>query len=165
MAHWLAKDPGFTLVEALVALTLLAVSLLGLAMFFPLQIRLGTTSRISSETAKVAQRELDQIRTNVFSPSGSFTDTDGNVVDVGCAGTPETSCGNPLTSGGQIDFSLPPPVGYSVQLSDSSGQLYSVRWNITVTVNDNRKIILASKPISPPGGLARTVQLQTLMAR
>lgn len=158
--HW-----GFTLVEVLVALTLLSVALLGLAMLFPLEIRLGALSRVSSEAAKVAQREFEQIRGNAFSSSGTFTDMDGNSVDVACVGPPGTSCGNPLTTVGEIDYSLPPPVGFSVQFTDSSGQPYSVRWNITVTANDGRKIILAAKPMNVPGGVARLVQFQTLVAR
>jgi prepilin-type N-terminal cleavage/methylation domain-containing protein len=159
-----SRDPGFTLVEVLIALTLLAVSLLGLAMLFPVVIRMGTQSRVASETARMAQREFDQIRENAFSASGSFTDMDGNAVDV-CLGSSGTSCGNSLTAAGDIDFSVAPPVGYSVQLADSSGQQYSVRWNIAVTANESKKIILAGKPINPPGGLARAVQLQTLVAR
>lgn len=113
----------------------------------------------------MAQRELDQIRENIFSLSGTFTDMDGNSADVACTGPLGTSCGNPLTAAGEIDYSLPPPVGFSVQLADSSGQLYSVRWNLTVTFSDGRKIIVAAKPIDPPGGLAHAVQFQTLVAR
>jgi len=149
----------------LVALTLLAISLLGLATLFPLAIRLGAESQVASETLRVAQREFDQIRQHAFTPSGSFVDLDGNLVDVYCTGAPGTSCGNPLTAGGKIDYSLPAPVGFSAELADSSGRLYSIRWNISVTLNDGRKIVLAGMPLNPPGGLARTVQLETLVAR
>lgn len=161
----LRKDGGFTLVEVLVALTLLAVSLLGLAMLFPLEIRLASISGTSSEAANMGQRELDQIRENIFAASGAFTDMDGNTADVACTGPPGTSCGNSLTAAGMIDYSLPPAVGFSVQLADSSGQQCSVRWNITVTANGGRKIILAAQPLSPPGGMARPVQFQALVAR
>lgn len=158
-------NSGFTLVEVLLALALLAVSLLSLAMLFPMLTRLAAQSRLSSQTVKYAQRELDQVRANIFNPSGAFTDQDGNTVDVSCPGGPGSACGNTLTATGEIDFSTPPPVGYSAQLTDSSGQTFQVRWNISVTANGSRKIILACRPVNPRGGIARTVQLQTLVAK
>jgi len=148
-----------------VALTLLTVCLLGLAMIFPLELRRGGLSKVSSECARMAQRELDQVRENVFSSSGNFTDMEGNSLDVACSGAPGTSCGNPLTTAGGIDYSLPPPVGFSVQVSDSAGQQYSIRWNITVTANDGRKIVLAARPIVSADTPVHTVQFETLVAR
>lgn len=159
------RQEGFTLVEVLVAMTLLAVSLLGLAMLFPIELRLGTSSQVAGETLRVAQKELDQIRTHAFEPSGGFTDVDGNTVDVSCSGSPGTSCGNPLTTSGDIDFSQAPAVGFSVQLTDPTGGVYSARWNITVTASEGKKILLAAKPMNPVGGISRVIQLQTLVAQ
>jgi type II secretory pathway pseudopilin PulG len=156
---------GFTLIETLVALTLLAFTLLGLAMLFPLVVRMASLSSTTSETSRLAQKELDQIRQNISATSGSFTDLDGNTVEVACTGTPGTSCGNPLTALGGIDFSQPPAVGFSGQLADPSGQLYSVRWNISVTASGGRKIILAGEPLNSTSGLAPIVQFQTLTAQ
>jgi type II secretory pathway pseudopilin PulG len=152
------------LVETLVAQSLLAFALLGLAMLFPLEERLAQLTSVTSETARLAQKELAQIRENISAPSGSFTDLDGNTVEVACPGTPGTSCGNPLTASGLIDFSQAPPVGFSTQLADPSGQSYSIRWNISVTASNGRKTILAGKPVSLTGGLAPVVQFQTLTA-
>lgn len=143
---------------------ILALALLGLAMLFPLEARLGALSKITSQTGVMAQKELGQIRENVFISSGSFVDADGNTDEVACPGTPGTSCGNPLTSSGAIDFSAAAPVGFSAQIADSSGQSYSVRWNITVTSSNGRKITLASQAINPPSGLAPIVQYQTIVA-
>jgi prepilin-type N-terminal cleavage/methylation domain-containing protein len=159
------RQEGFTLVEVLVAMTLLAVSLLGLAMLFPIELRLGTSSQVAGETLRLAQKELDQIRSHAFETSGSFTDVDGNTVDVSCGGSPGTSCGNPLTASGEIDFAQAPPVGFSAQLTDPSGRLYSVRWNITVTASEGKKILLAATPLNPGGGISRAIQLQTLVAQ
>jgi len=153
---------GFSLVETLVAQSLLAFALLGLAMLFPLEERLAQLTSVTSETAMLAQKELDQIRENISAPSGSFTDLDGNTVEVACPGTPGTSCGNPLTASGLIDFSQAPPVGFSTQLADPSRQLYSIRWNISVTNSKGMKIIVAGKPVNLTGGLAAGVQVQTL---
>jgi prepilin-type N-terminal cleavage/methylation domain-containing protein len=161
----LPKDIGFSLVEVLVALALLTICLLGLAMVFPLEIRRGDSSRLSIECARLAQREFDQIRENIFAPSGTFADLDGNSLDVACSGVSGTSCGNPLTAGGDIDYSFAPPVGFSVQVSDASGQQYSIRWNITVTANDGRKLVLAARPMAAASTAVRTVQFATLVAR
>ena len=146
------------------ALTLLAFGLLGAAMLFPLEARLAQLTSVTSETARLAQKELDQIRENISAPSGSFTDLDGNTVEVACPGAPGTSCGNPLTASGLIDFSEAAPVGFSTQLADPAGQQYSIRWNISVTPSNGRKTILAGKALSLTGGLAPPVQFQTLTA-
>jgi hypothetical protein len=147
-----------------VAQTLLAFALLSLAMLFPLEERLARLTSLTGETARLAQKELDQICENISVSSGSFTDLDGNSVEVACPGAPGTSCGNPLTAAGRIDFSQAPPVGFSAQLTDPVGQQYSLRWNITVTASEGRKTILAAKAVNPPGGLAPVVQFQTLTA-
>jgi len=163
-ARWFKAGRGITLAETLVALTILSFSLLGLAMLFPFEIKMGKLNALSDESAKMAQRELDQIRENAFAASGTFTDMDGNGLDVGCTGPPGTGCGNPLDATGEISFSAAPPVGFSAQLSGATGQLYSVRWNISVTANNGRKIVLAATPINPPTGLASAVQLETLVS-
>jgi len=151
-------------VETLVAQTLLAFGLLGMAMLFPLEERLAKLTSVTSETARLAQKELDQIRENISASSGRFTDLNGNTVEVACPGSPGTSCGNPLTASGLIDFSQAAPVGFSTQLADPSGQLYSIRWNISVTASNGRKTILGGKALNLTGGLAPVVQFQTLTA-
>jgi prepilin-type N-terminal cleavage/methylation domain-containing protein len=163
------RQSGFTLVETLVALCVLSAGLLALAMLFPLAVRLGAQSSVTSAAIQIAQRELEQIRNNIFSPSGSYTDADGNLLDASCSGAPGTSCGNPLTWSGTswtIDYSQPAAVGYSVTLQDGLGGLYDIRWNVTITANNGREIILASKPINPTAaGLALPVQIETLVSR
>ena len=156
---------GFTLVETLVALWVLSTGLLALAMLFPLAVRLGQQGAVAGQAIQIAQRELEQIRNNLFSPSGSYTDTDGNLLDASCAGVPGTTCGNPLTSTQTIDYTRPPAVGYSVTLRDGLGSLYDIRWNVTITANGGREILLASKPINPTIGLPLPVQIETLVSR
>jgi hypothetical protein len=159
-------------VEALVALMILAFALLGMAMLFPLEARLGALSKITSQTGVMAQKELDQVRSNAFATSGSFVDADGNTDQVACSGPPATSCGSPLNASGSIDFNAAPAVGYSAQIyeaqivynSQSSRQQYSVRWNITVTSNYAKQITLACQAVNPPSGLAPIVQYQTIVA-
>ena len=160
------RRAGFTLIETLVALSLLSVSLLALAMLFPLAVRLSAGSSAASAAIQIAQSELEQIRNNIFSPSGTFTDASGNVLDASCQGAAGTSCGNPLTSTWTIDYSSPAAVGYSVTLEDDLGTRYDIRWNVTITASNGREIILASKPINPPTpGLQLPVQIETLVGR
>jgi hypothetical protein len=69
-----------------------------------------------------------------------------------------------------IDYSQPAAVGYSVTLQDDLGSSYDIRWNVTITANYGREIILASKPINPPAGnpaagLPLPVQIETLVGR
>lgn len=133
-------------------------------MLFPLETRLAEVSEVSNETATLVERELSQICNHVFDSSGSFVDLAGNTVDVSCPGSPGASCGNPLTPSGLIDFTQPPPVGFSAQLSVGSGRQYSIRWNISVTASSGRKIVVAGKALNPAGGFAPVVQYQTLKA-
>lgn len=155
---------GFSLAEVLVALTLLSFSLLALAMLFPLETRLTEINEVSTQTASLAQRELSQICTQVFNSSGSFVDLSGYQVEVSCPGPPGTSCGNSLTASGLIDFTQAPPVGFSEQISAANGQQFSLRWNISVTASNGRKIIVAAQALNPPGGVAPAIQFQTLKA-
>jgi Tfp pilus assembly protein PilV len=159
------RQPGFTLLETLVALWVLTTGLLALAMLFPLAVRMGAQGSVTGATIQIAQRELEQIRNNILSPSGSYTDADGNVLDASCTGAPGTTCGNPLTSTQTIDYTLPPAVGYSVTLRDGLGNLYDIRWNVTITANNGREIILDSKPINATAGLPLPVQIETLVSR
>ena len=155
---------GFSLAEALVALTLLSFSLLALAMLFPMETRLIQINEVSTQTSSLAQRELSQIYTHIFDGSGSFVDLSGNTVEVSCPGPPGTSCGNPLTASGLIDFKQAPPIGFSEEILAEYGQQFSLRWNISVTASNGRKIILAAQALNPPGGVAPVVQYQTLAA-
>jgi len=154
-----------------VALLLLSMSLLALAMLFPLAVRLSAQqSSVAGAAIQIAQCELEQIRKNIFSPSGSYTDANGNALDASCPGAPGTSCGNPLTSRWMIDYSQPAAVGYSVTLQDDLGSRYDIRWNVTITANYGREIILASKPINPTTGLVQPtaagfVQIETIVGQ
>jgi prepilin-type N-terminal cleavage/methylation domain-containing protein len=159
------RQSGFTLVETLVALWVLSTGLLALAMLFPLAVRLGAQSSVTGAAIQIAQRELEQVRNNIFSASGSYIDADGNILDASCTGAPGTACGNPLTSTQTIDYTFPPAVGYSVTLQDGLGSLYDIRWNVTITANNSREIILASKPINATAGLPLPVQIETLVSR
>jgi prepilin-type N-terminal cleavage/methylation domain-containing protein len=160
------RQSGFTLLEALVALSVLTIVLLALAMLLPLAVRLGAQSSVTSAAIQIAQRELEQIRDNIFSPTGSYTDANGNLLDASCSGAPGTTCGNPITSTQTIDYTRPPAVGYSVTLQDGLGSLYDIRWNVTITADNGREIILASKPINPTtAGLPLPVQIETRVAR
>jgi prepilin-type N-terminal cleavage/methylation domain-containing protein len=157
---------GFSLAEVLVALTLLSFCLLALATLFPLETRLTQTNEVSTQTSSLAQRELSQIWAQVLPPppGGQFVDLSGNTVDVNCQGPPGTSCGNPLTASGLIDFTQAPPVGFSEKISAANGQQFSLRWNISVTASNGRKIIVAAQALNPQGGMAPVVQFQTLKA-
>ena len=155
---------GFSLAEVLVALTLLSFSLLALAMLFPMETRLMEINEVATQTSSLAQRQLGQICAHVYDASGSFVDLNGYTDEVSCPGPPGTSCGNPLTASGIIDFTQAPPVGFSEQFFVGEGQLFSVRWNISVTASNGKKIIMAAQALNPPGGVAPVIQYQTLKA-
>lgn len=76
---------GFTLVEALVALVVLSIGMLGIAALYVESLRAGRTALIRSQAVNLASDMADRIRAN---RTGGAT----YAKDVGDAGTPSVDC-------------------------------------------------------------------------
>jgi len=175
----LRRERGSFLIEALIAMVVLAIGMGGL--FSLLMTSLYTNNRSSKDTSStmVAEHVLEQISAQPANSATALSVTD-------CAGTAWTintqahalgagsggslgGDGARLTSSGEIDWSQDyssVPAGYAMQYVDcgSGGSeiAYDVRWNL-ITMNGNaatpssyaRMAIISARPSGSPanGGL------------
>lgn len=175
------QERGFTLIETMLAVGLLAVGVMSLAMLIPYATRNDYRSRIDTTATFIAARELEQILAQPFSAT-SFTDAaDGrdtappggycrNAANSGGGIT----CGINLAAGGatlvsgQIDFTQDAalvPSGYrrtytiAASADNERPKInaapYDVRWNIAVN-NGIKTITIAARPL---GDLPETTPL------
>ena len=82
------KEKGFTLVEVLVALLILAIGILGFAALQVTALRGGTSSHLRSQAVLIAYDVMDRLRANRNAAiAGDYNIADGDGVPVG-DGTP-----------------------------------------------------------------------------
>jgi len=147
------KDAGFTIIEVLVALLLVAIMSAGVAELFTLSIRSTSAARNQTSTATAAAQKLEQLRalTWGFDDSGTGLPVSDTTTDLSVQ--PATTSGNGLNPSpdGTLETNTP---GY-VDYLDSAGQwmgtgatppagaVYIRRWSIKpLPTNPNNTLIL-----------------------
>ena len=174
--HVRRRAAGFTMIEMLIAVTILLIGIVAVAQMVPAAMRSNLRNRVDSTALIVAQRELEQMTAqslNVEAAFGlghyNFTDRDGALVYVGSTlGAVIQRNGCPLLADGRIDFSQPAancPVGYQRYVSwvwnQTTGdtQTVDLRWHV-ITFNvggfpARKLIIIAGRAASRevPAGL------------
>lgn len=148
-----AGDRGFTLIEVLVAMTILAVVSLSLAGMFGTAIRATHNARAQTSTATLAEQKLEQLRalTWGFDASGENLPVSDTTTDL--TQTPPTAGGRGLNP--SPANSLAANTSGYVDYLDRSGQwvgtgttppataMYIRRWNIQpLPTNPNNTLIL-----------------------
>jgi len=126
------NSAGFSLIEVMIAVMILAVAILGGMAMIVVGIARNGGNRMDTAATNVAQTVLEDIasaspKTNTVL---AITDCAGNNVQITTAvgGSPT------LASTGDIDFSQPAVAGYqaSYTVCGASGQIVcDVRWNVT----------------------------------
>jgi type II secretory pathway pseudopilin PulG len=169
---------GFSILEMMLATVILLVGLVAVAQLVPASILLNYRNRTDSSALVFAQRELDQIIAQPLTQN-SFTDTLGNVCQLGDPTAPNTVQGsNVLTFSNQtiIQFtsSNPPPAptnGYGftyLDPTDPSGVTYDVRWAVIITGNGStatsKRFILGVRQVSGTGYF-QPITLDTMVAK
>ncbi|MBI4460656.1 MAG: hypothetical protein HY648_11435 [Acidobacteria bacterium] len=181
ISAWLKPEGGFTLVETLLAMSLLVVGVVGLATLIPYATQNDLRSRIDTSATFIAMRELEQIVAQPFLVT-NFTDAKdaaGNsvLVSLNC-GTAPCSDGARLVEG-LIDFTQPyadVPAGYRrvyqiLPSADSATPkvnhgIYEIRWNISENASGARTIVIASRPRgNNPGATAVPANLRAVRMR
>ncbi|HET9994211.1 MAG TPA: prepilin-type N-terminal cleavage/methylation domain-containing protein [Candidatus Acidoferrum sp.] len=132
------QESGFSLLEMLLATTILLVGLIAVAQLVPASILLNSRNRTDSSALVFAQREMDQFLDQPLSTS-TFQDVLLNTCNLGNAATPNVVQGSPLVNNqALINFAAAPAANYSFTYTDPndpSGTSYDVRWAVIVTGN------------------------------
>src|ERR1700746_329452 len=111
------RDAGFSLIELLIAITVLAIGMAGLAILFGVAIANNNRSKTDTSGTMLAQTVLESIAAEPANNTTALTLTDCNPAG-GTAWTINTAVGgsrlDPNT--GAIDFTEnPPPANYNMQ--------------------------------------------------
>ncbi|HVH72737.1 MAG TPA: hypothetical protein VNB49_16745 [Candidatus Dormibacteraeota bacterium] len=170
---------GFSILEMLLATTILLVALVAVAQLVPLSALMNLSNRMDSSALVFAQRELDQM---IDQPliSAAFNDNLGNLCQLGNPATPNVVQGNAVTVSADnraiIDFGQAPVASYSFlyrDLSDPNGATpngvtYDVRWAVIVTGNGtiafSKRFILGVRQMGGQG-FVPPVTLDAMVAR
>ena len=167
------RNSGFSLIELLIALTILVIGLLGGMVVIVTAIATNARNRFDTAALALAQSTMDRIL--VLSASGStqstsVTDCNGVVHAISTApgdspgpGAPLTNLGNIVNGTQSIDFSATAVNGYqmfyTLCAAGASGeigneQVYDVRWNIINTTAGStgaQLVVVAAKNITASG--------------
>jgi type IV pilus modification protein PilV len=120
------KERGFTLIETLISLLILAFGLLSIASLLSYSIAANFENRTDAVGTSLAVQKMEQVRAQPVS----------SIADGGCA----------LDASGDIDFSQPAVANYSQVVSGINQQAFEVRWNVSTT-NGLRKIAVAARRV------------------
>lgn len=151
-----AGAEGFSLIEVLIAMTVLAVGLLGGISVICVATANNGRSRLNTTAATLAESTLEKIMAVPVRATGAnalttLTDCKGNIFNINTVqgGLPLIDAG-PF-GGVQEDFSQPAAPGYSMQYmvcSTSQGIPYDVRWTVEAGPTTGTELITVSaKPL------------------
>ncbi len=157
-----AGNRGFSLVEMLLAVSIMTFGLLANIPLILLAQKQGDYNRFRMLATSMAERELDQITQHAFDVGGTFLDKDGTWIQMTCSGG-ASACGNPLTASGGIDFSVAATSEYSFTRTDSQNVTYDVRWKLHI-MSSNKKLVVIG--VRAKNGIitAPPVNLKTFVA-
>lgn len=136
------RERGFTLIELLIAAVVFLVGIVAVIQLIPAAVQSNLQNRIDTSSVVIAQREMDQMTPQPLS-SPSFTDSDGNLCNLGSSATPNVVVGSPLTQVGnfvKIDFTKTKVSGYNFLYTNPQNPTdgtYDVRWAVIAQVNAN----------------------------
>ena len=171
------REGGFTLIELMIAISVLAVGMLGAMTMMLMGMQTNSRSKTDT-TATVLDQEVIELYSTLKTypvPAATVNIYDcaltgnnvheaglGKALSPGAGATLYTSASAPSTAQiGDIDWSLPVPTlatttvpGYAMEYQTCSGDIYEVRWNITDLT-----------PAAPPAGSSGHLTLLTVSSR
>ncbi len=146
------REGGMSLIELMLAMTMLAVGLAGVLVLITTAISSNNRNKLDTEATLTAQAMLDTIAAQTTNNSLTVTDCAGTVTTVNTVGsaTAGSALGAALTSAGTVDFTQAQSAiasGYkaSYVTCGSAGRqiTYDIRWNI-LTIDNFSKLITVS---------------------
>lgn len=145
-------ERGMTLIELMIALTMLTVGLIGVLALITTAISGNNRNKLDTSATMLAQMVMEQIVAQPEQLAATITINDcnpgtPNTWNINTATAPSPGNGPPLAANGGIDFTATAPTGYRMQYvtCGANGQqaTYDVRWNIR-TVNAYSKMVTVS---------------------
>ena len=145
------KNKGFSLIELMIAMFVLAVGVLGGMVMILMGMTRNNSNRVDTTATNAAQAVLEQIAGAPANTSPTITVTDclGNNLLVNTAGSASPGTGAPLQNNGDIDFTQAAVTGYqmSYTVCGTNGlqTAYDVRWHVTaVGPGNSGKLVIVS---------------------
>ena len=156
---------GFSLIELMIAMTVLAVGLLGGIMVIVMSTANNGKSKLHTTAATLAESTMEKIVAIPPKAAGAaaqtqITDCAGNTFTIETAqgGSPLIPPGGAFA--GSVDFSQPPLVNYSmpyVMCSTGTGVTYDIRWRIDAGPTPATQLVTVS---AKPGAGNQAVAAQ-----
>ena len=163
------REGGFSLIELMLAMIVLAVGLLGGMVVIVTAIASNARNRFDTAAVALAQSTMDRIivlSAGAAGQSTQMTDCNGNVstLNTTVGGAPLTSFSNVINGNQIIDFTQDPVTGYQMLytlcpagatdgLPQGIPQVYDVRWNIQTVAGapGQEMVLVAAKNIGQVG--------------
>ena len=152
------ESKGFSMVETMIAIVILAVGVMSLATLMPYATQNDYRSRMDTTATFIAARQLEQMLAQPYIVTNFTSAADGagntaNII-VSC-GAPGCAAGATVV-GGLISFAGAAPNGYgriyTIPASGVAGSpkvnggTYDVRWNVSQNASGVRTILIAARP-------------------
>ena len=153
-------DPGFSLIEMMIALVVMAIGLLGMNLMFITAMATNNKNSHDTSATMVAQMVMEQITAQPSNAAATITVTDcaGNARTVATAGAVSPGAGATLlTTGanvGTIDQLAAQVANYSMTYvacappGSSEQTSYDVRWNVMTIDSDTRLVTVSARQLN-----------------
>jgi len=138
------KQRGFTFIELAIAVVILLVGIVAVVQLVPAALKSNSANRQDTMSTVIAQRMVEQMLLQPLSAT-SFTNSDGNTINLGSVTSGGTVVGSPLISGkAAIDFAASKVTGYNLTYQDPNdpgSARYDVRWAVVGSSTAKRFIV------------------------
>jgi len=132
------QQRGFTFIELAIAVVILLFGIVAVVQLVPAALLSNNANRQDTMSTVIAQRELEQMLLQSLSAT-SFTDSDGNTINLGSVTSGGTVTGSPLISGtASINCAASKVANYNLTYTDpndSASATYDVRWAVVTTLS------------------------------
>lgn len=133
-----SQQSGFTFIELAIAVVILLFGIVAVLQLIPAALTSNNANRQDTMSTVIGQRLIEQMMLQQLSAT-SFTNSDGNTINLGSVTSGGTVVGSTLISGtANINFTASTVAGYNLTYTDpndSQSATYDVRWAVITTLN------------------------------